>query len=332
MTMKTRYFVIVSLLVLAVGLGTGLLSYYVGFPTSASTRQGGPAELQFVPSGASLVAFADVHEIMTSALRQKIRTVFPQKEDGQREFASQTGINIETDIDRVTAAIMPTHAPDGKLSGLVLARGRFDAVKIEALMRDHGGRVEDYKGKRLVVGDASQGSPSFSLAFLEPGLVAVGTSNVVRTAVDLTGGGPSVTTNEEIMNLVRDLDSGNTWAVGRFDALVSQATLPSDLTQQLPAIQWFSASARVDAGVRGVFRAETRDENSAVSLRDVIRGAMALATLQSSTRPELDALLRSLELGGTGKTVALSFDLPSELLDALGPLAKSAKPPVHMAH
>jgi len=38
MTTKTRYFVIISLLVLTVGLGTGLLAYYVGFPTSALQR------------------------------------------------------------------------------------------------------------------------------------------------------------------------------------------------------------------------------------------------------------------------------------------------------
>jgi hypothetical protein len=35
MTVRTRYFVIVSLLVIVVGLGTGLVAYYVGFPTSA---------------------------------------------------------------------------------------------------------------------------------------------------------------------------------------------------------------------------------------------------------------------------------------------------------
>ena len=52
MTTRTRYFVITSLLVLAVGLGTGLLAYYVGVPgglrsaatapTSSSTCPGTP--------------------------------------------------------------------------------------------------------------------------------------------------------------------------------------------------------------------------------------------------------------------------------------------------
>ena len=35
MTTRTRYFVIASLLVTGVGLTTGLVAYYVGFPAGA---------------------------------------------------------------------------------------------------------------------------------------------------------------------------------------------------------------------------------------------------------------------------------------------------------
>ena len=72
---------------------------------------------------------------------------------------------------------------------MVLARGRFDDVKIEALMREHGGQVEDYKGKRLVVADIAEHPTSFAVAFIEPGLVGVGTAALVRQAIDLHQGG-----------------------------------------------------------------------------------------------------------------------------------------------
>src|SRR4030095_6207495 len=107
MTARTRYFVVASLLVLGVGLGTGLVAYYVGFPAGAFTRAGGPDELQYVPRNATVVAFANVNEIMTSELRQKLHTVLPMPGDGQKEFQEKTGINIETDIDRVVATITP---------------------------------------------------------------------------------------------------------------------------------------------------------------------------------------------------------------------------------
>ncbi len=330
MTTKTRYFVIASLLVLTVGLGTGLLAYYVGFPTSALSGGDGPDELRFVPADASLVAFANVHEIMTSPLRDKLRSLLPGRADGQQEFADQTGINIATDIDHVIAAVMPPREGSGRVrgSGMMLARGRFDAVKIEALMREHGGRVEDYKGKRLIVGEQREQRPSLSLAFLEPGLIALGGSNLVRTSVDLAGGGSSVRINEEVMTLVRDLDSGNAWAVGRFDTLASQVALPSGVSDKLPAIQRFSATAQFDTGVRGVFSAQTRDEESAKSLRDVVNGFLALAKLQASARPEFGGLVRSLQLGGTGNAISLSFDAPAEVFDALGSILRASRPSV----
>src|SRR5882762_8851410 len=157
MTTKTRYFVIASLLTLGVGLGTGLVAYYVGFPAGAVGRRGGPEELEYVPRDATVIAFANVHEVMTSELRQKIRHAVPLKEGGRQELERETGINIETDIDRVVACVNPdpggTNMPG---AGMVLARGRFDEVKIAALMREHGAHVESYNGKRLIVADVNK--------------------------------------------------------------------------------------------------------------------------------------------------------------------------------
>jgi hypothetical protein len=334
MTTRTRYFVIASLLVLTVGLGTGLLAYYLGFPTSALSRAGGPDELQFLPADAALVAYADVHEIMASELRQKVRATLPMKEDGQRQFENQTGINIETDIDRVIVAVSPAREASVPPPGapIVLARGRFDQVKIEALMREHGAQVEQYKDARIIVGEPHQGQPTISLTFLQPGLVAIGSANLIHSAVDLKSGGQNITTNDEVMALIRDLDSGNAWAVGRFDVLASQAKLPAQVSEKLPAIQWFSASALIDSGIRGTVRADTRDEEAANALRDVVRGIMALAKLQTPSQPALGTVMNSLQLGGSGKTVSLSFEVPADVFGALGALAKPQQAPAPLNH
>jgi hypothetical protein len=323
MMARTRYFVVASLLVLGVGVGTGLVAYYVGFPAGAFTRQGGPDELQYVPSGAAVIAFANVQEVMASELRQKLHQALPFPADGQHEFQNRTGINIETDIDRIVACMTPDNSTNAHGAGMVIARGRFDEVKIESLMREHGAHVEEYRGKRLVVADVDTHPTSFAVAFVEPGLIAVGTTNIVHSAVDLhqTGDNPqtgvvSVTGNEELMNLVRSLDGGNAWAVGRFDSLMSHARLPEGVANRLPAITWFAVSGHVNGGLRGTIRAETRDEEAANNLRDVVRGFMGLAKMQAGSRPEIQLMLQSLELGGTGKTVSLSFSVPAEVFDA----------------
>ncbi|PYP35673.1 MAG: hypothetical protein DMD48_13920 [Gemmatimonadetes bacterium] len=341
---------IVSVLVLGVGLGTGLVAYYVGFPAGALGRQGGPEELAYVPRDAAAIAFANVHEIMTSELRQKLHRALPMQENGQQELQNQTGINLETDVDRVVACLYPdrdgTNTPG---AGMVLARGRFDEVKIEALMRDHGAHVENYNGKRLIVADpkdlvdASAGdiaahghSASLSLSFIEPGLAAIGSTKLIRSAVDLhrAGNNPrtgleSVTGNDALMNLVREMDSGNVWAVGRFDALTAHTRLPEAISSRLPAITWFSASGHINGGIRGVVRAEARDDEAATNLRDVVRGFLALAKMSAGSRPELQLMMQSLELGGTGRTVALSFSVPAEVFDVIGAVTNKGFKPAH---
>jgi hypothetical protein len=312
MARRTRYFVIASLLVLTVGLGAGLVAYYVGFPTAFA--QQGPDELQLIPRDAALVAYANVHEVMVSNLRDRLRSAIPDKPDGQREFEEHTGINIETDIDHVVASLAPSGSQVP--SGLVIATGRFDQVRIEALMREHGAAIEDYKGRRLLV--ANHDPITLSLAFIEPGMVALGTTDLVRNAIDLKDGGESVRANSEIMTLVRSLDRGNVWAVGRFDALAAQANLPPRVARELPPITWFSVSGHVNGGILGELRAQTRDEESAKNLRDVVQGALALARLQSDAHPEIAPVVRTLQLGGTGSTVSLSFEVPAAVIDLLG--------------
>jgi hypothetical protein len=232
---------------------------------------------------------------------------------------------------------------------MVLARGRFDETKIEALMREHGAHVETYNGKRVVVADPQDvpsgidpddkprhPRPSLSLSFMEPGLAAIGSTRLIKSAIDLhkAGNNPqagleSVTGNEELMNLVRSLDNSNAWAVGRFDALRTQSHLPANVLSQIPAISWFAVSAHINGGLRGTLRAEARDDEAANNLRDVVRGFMALAKMGSGAKPELQAVMQSLELGGTGKTVSLSFVVPAELFDVIGLGANKGKPAAH---
>jgi hypothetical protein len=315
MTKSTRYFMAGSAAVMAAGLCTGLVAFYGGgfqpvWASSVST------ELVCVPADATMVAYADVRSIMDSELRQQLKQAIPTP-TGQQEFQEKTGIDIDRDIDYVVAAM--TSVDSGRPSGLVVARGRFDAVTLEALAREHGGTVEEYKGKRLVSSPAEH-TEQITLAFLEPGLVAVGSSSAVRHAIDAATSATSITSNDEMMNLVKDIESGNNaWAVGRFDVLVSRGQLPQEVAQHIPPVKWFAAAGHINGGVSGLLRAEANDEESAQRLRDVVRGFLALAQLQGQNDPRIASLASSMQLSGDGKTVALSFSVPAEILQLMTP-------------
>jgi len=328
MTHRTRYFLMGSAGLMAVGLCTGLIAYYGGLPsfTAAAT---GPQELRYVPAEAALVGYANVRDVMTSDFRQRVHNVIPRHEREQHELEKHTGINIERDIDHVVAALVNVETNAKNSAGMVLARGRFDSVKLEALAREHNGTVEDYKGKRIIRSPEAQASRGPAIAFLEPGLVALGDHATLLRAIDTyAGGGQNVTTNKELMGLIGDVEgASNAWAVGRFDSLPARANLPAQVTAQMSAMRYFVAAGRVNGGINGTLRVEARDDEAAKNMRDVVTGILALARLQAGARPELNAMVQSLQLTGTGKTVALSFNIPAQVIDAFAPKPKAVQPP-----
>lgn len=312
MTKRTRLFFFFAVGILVVGLGTGALASYMGIQNLVLIGGNGPAELAYIPADARIVGFANVREVMDSELRQKLMQANPGAVDGSNKFLEETGIDIRSDVDSVVGAL--TGEADAKNARpLMLVRGRFDHSRIESLVRQKGGVVSEYQGVRFL----TEPNDEFGLAFVEPGLVAVGSAAAVRRALDAKATGTDVTDNADVMRHIKEVDGGNAWAVGRFDALTGGRQLPAELANQLPAISWVSISGNINGGVQGIVLAEARDDAAANDLRDVVRGFVALARLQAGKRPEFSTLLNSLELGGQGKAVSLGFAVPPELIDAI---------------
>lgn len=331
MSKRTRYFVAISGAILAIGLGTGLVASYMGLPVSVFSSAAGPDELQYVPADAAVVAYANVREVMNSDFRQRFKEVEPSTEQ-KNEFEEKTGLNFEQDIDSVVAAVLANTslATRPEKSFLILARGRFNAAKLEALALEHGAQVTDYQGKRLIThhdsGNATDTiDDDMGVGFVEADLIAFGSVPAVRASIDARRENRSVVSNNEMMKLVNELDSANAWAVGRFDAIANQAGFPDEVRAHLPAITWFSAAGHINGGVSGQFKAEAKDDESAKNLRDVLGGFLALAKMQAANKPAMQQLADSLIVSGDGRNVALSFTIPTEVLDVLEGLAKGRK-------
>ena len=335
MTKPTRLFVLVSGGILVAGLGTGLVAAYVGgFQNLSILGNSGPDELSYLPDSSKVVAFANVREIMDSELHQKLKDLAPRNDSGMARFEEETGVDVTRDVDYVLAAI------GGEASGttpgepLIVARGRFDTVRIEGLVRSKGGTVQDYRGVRLLsVVETNGGTNNMrgALAFVEPGLIAMGADTAVRRAIDAEKGDvPNASSNADIVRLVKTAGEGNAWVVAKFDALSSGGQIPPEVLQKLPAINWLTVTGHVNGGLRAAVRAEARDDASAQNLREVLQGILALAKLQTGQNNEFAALTNSIELGGDGNTVSLGLSVPMELVDkliALRAAAAALQPP-----
>jgi hypothetical protein len=323
MSKSTRYFLTGAAVVVLLGLGTGLVAFYNG--GMPGVRQTSDADLAYLPANAQAVGYADVRTIMSSEFSQKLRQILPTGEEKEK-LQAELGVDIERDIDSVAAAYVGGSSPfDG---AIVVVRGRFNTGQIEALATQHGATAGEYKGIRLLTmpaenqGDATTHHPSAGIAFLEQGVLAFGEESGLKAAIDAGASGDDIRKNAELMAVVNDVrSSGNAWFVGKFDAITGNAAIPDPIRDHIPPIDLFALSVHVNGGLRGAVRADARDEKAAEQLRDVVRGAVAAGRLMSGQNKQMDAMLSSLQITGSGKTVGLTFALPTEFLDVLNGIA-----------
>jgi hypothetical protein len=329
MTQRTRYFLLGSSLVLIVGLCTGLVAYYNGsLPVRSSTV--GPAELAYVPAGATAVAYANVHDVMNSDFRKRLHQAIPTGEEKDK-LQQELGLDIEHDIDSVVAGYTGSMTTGNGASkeGIVLVRGRFNAAKIEAEVTQHGGAAQQYGNKKMFVmsedhpnGQGADASGQAAVAILEPTLLALGNLNAVKKAIDAGSTGQNVTKNADLMKYVGDLSGSNTaWAVGKIEGVGTNTDIPQQARDQLANIQWCMVSAHIDGGVSGMARAIARDDQAGDNLRDVVRGGLAAARLMAGKDARIDAVINSVQVTGTGKDVGITFVVPNEVLDMINGLA-----------
>ena len=315
MKKRTRVFLFAAAGVLVVALAIGL----VAWATRVSAAGGASEDLAYVPATARMVAYIDVRGLTNSPFHDRLRQLQRSTPAGQDALEAQTGIRIDTDVDGLLIASTAVDVPVERAQGsLLIARGRFDAVRIEGLMRSKGGQVDLYKGKRLVT--LANGANDGTLVFAEPGLLVFGPQASVRGSLDAKAApAAGIASNREFMAFVNDVSQGTAWSVAKLDTASGGTPLPPAVLSQLPPIDWIAASGRVDTGLHGFVRAEARDVQSAESLRDVVQGFLALAKLQGGRDPAYRSMLDSVALSAVGKSVSLTFDVTPAVLDLLTP-------------
>jgi hypothetical protein len=329
MTRRTRAFLFASGLIVAIGLGTGLVAVYSGGLLDNRTQA--LSEFSYVPSDATVLAYANVRHIMASEFRQRLRSVLPDTREKDRLLA-ETGIDIERDIETVVAGFSP--ATGERPTPVAILRGRFDATRIEKVAVSHGAAVEDYRGRRLLrapVGDGPRESGERSqqpaIAFLESNLVALGDLDAVKRAIDTAERRDTVRSNTELMAFVDDVaKSSHAWVAGRADAVGDHESFPEAIREPLGTIQWFALGAGIDRTVTGRLRAEARDPKAGEELRNMVNGALSMARMMAGKDARWSGLLDSVQATGTGSAMELSFTVPPEALTYMGDAAADHLP------
>ncbi len=281
-----------------------------------------PQLLALVMPDAVVVSGANVQQAETSQFGQFVLQQIQANDTGLQKLIAATGFDPTKDVSETLAASNGTAQ-----TGLVLARGTFDAAKFAAAATLQNAVLETYDGATII----EDPNKKFGLAFPTSSIAVAGDLADVKAALDRMNAPASL---PAALTVQINTWSGteDAWAIstvplstfhhgdakGRAAAPPSAATVPGLNGQGVfQAIQ--SAAGGVTFGTNDVITAQATADNAqdAQSMADALKLLASLAQLQASKEPAAAQLAQSLQVTTNGTSLNLSASIPEATLEQL---------------
>jgi hypothetical protein len=318
---RSRLVFFAAMTVVVVGVAAGVGALWLS-PARAAV---GPlvGEALILPADAKFVMGFDVKRFAASPFYERFKAQRGMKPEALAELEAKTGLDPARDLDQIVIAGTGVRG-----AGVAVALGHFDLYKlgraIEASGKAHG---TSYEGV-TVYNFSEESKQQLSLALVDESTLVLGpTDQVTQALASRTRGETPLKTNTELMARVEKIQPGSTfWMVGDQSLL---ASLPTSIpapgasagggSVALPSLVGLTVTGDLDPQVSVAVTGEAKDAAAAKNLADVVRGLVAMASLQAAQKPELSQLASAVSVATEENRVLVSARIPYETLDALQP-------------
>jgi hypothetical protein len=325
---RSRMVVFASMLVVGVGAVAALGALYLD-PARAAV---GPLEAEglALPADSKFVMGLDVRKFVASPFYARFATERGQaRPDAFGELEDKFGLNPERDLDRVIIAGRDTSGMK-KDPGIAIVTGRFDRYKLgRAAEEKPGVTTKNHQGTAMYLYNEGQKGAT-AIAFLDDDTLALGSQAAVESVIaNRADGAQGLRGNPKLLALIEGIKPGSTFWVAGDQSLLSK--MPSAIPggaggagMQLPSLRSMVVTGDLDPVVALQITGETADAASAQSLADIVRGLVAMASLQGQQKPELRQLASAVSVPTEADRVLVNARFPYELLDSLQPKKRDA--------
>jgi hypothetical protein len=144
--------------------------------------------------------------------------------------------------------------------------------------------------------------------------------------LDVGGGDAASALEGPLTGWINELPLDDTfWCVGSSEVAFARfMNRQGDDSPRIPPVQSFAVSGTLSSEVSMIARGRASDPEAARKLADVVRGAIALGSLQQESPPELQAILDSVQIEVLENEVLVSAAFPYETLRRLASYRKEA--------
>jgi hypothetical protein len=300
-----------------------------------------PPQALALPSGTRFVMGLDVKRFVASPFYEKYSSAGgASRLRAFSELEEKTGINPERDLDQVYAAGSQAGVSGRSGDGIVVVVGRFDRYKVARAIETEkrGVTSKNVQGTTVYLfNEDRSGRGSGAAAFLDDETLVMGTQPSVEQVVTARARGEApLRENTALRSLLESVKPGSTfWMVGDQTLLSNMPrTIPgpggpgTSQSLELPALKSLVVTGDLEPQVSLDVTGEAADEAAARNLADVVRGLVALASLQASQKPELKQLASAVSVTTEASRVHVAARVPYEVLDSLQPRRSAPAPPV----
>jgi hypothetical protein len=267
-----------------------------------------PSLVNLVMPDAKVLAGMDVERAKTTPFGQYVLTTFAQEDGKLARFIEATGFDPRRDIREILVAATGTDR-----SALLRVKGRFDPVRLQQVLERLGGLKTEHQGVTLVM--SKRGNEA--LAILDEETVIGGHPDAVRAAVDRRSQG-SILSPALAVKVNQLSTSQDAWVVADDVSQLTKAVNtegPID-AEAIRKVQQASAGVKFGATVQVTAEAVAETTQDASALADVAR-LLAQIALMRNKNPEAAAVLRSLNVTASERTVNLTVSIPQEQMERI---------------
>jgi hypothetical protein len=323
----------------------GVIALYGSRRWSGSGNSPRDELLAQMPTDASAVVYLDLEELKQSPFLAELYKWAPQAkaDPDYAQFLQSTGFNYETDLSRVSIAVLK-HGQESAL--FAVAEGKFDRKKISAYASQTGTR-ESRNGREIFSVPVSGSVRRITFTFLRNNRIALTNEAGLESALSAPRGDSDAQAWHERF---RRLAGSPVFAVVRQGAAAGaalSARAPGGLqSPQLSALieqlLWITVAGKPDDDrLRVIMEGEGTSDAPTRQLSDVLNGLLVLAQaglhdqkmrqqLQPDVREAYLEMLKSADVSqidrGETKSVRLIFDVTPQFLEAARASMPAASP------
>jgi hypothetical protein len=299
-----------------------------------------PPQILSLPAGTRYVMGLDVKRFVASPLYTRfVSARAANRPQAFAELEEKTGLNPERDVDQIYIAGSQAAVPGRGGDPLVAVVGRFDRYKVSRAIETgkKGVTSKNLQGTTVYLFNEDRaGQGTAAAAFLDDNTLVMGVQPAVEQTVTARARGEApLRNNTALLGLLEGVRSGATfWMVGDQTLLSNMPkAIPgpggpgTSQSIDLPALKSLIVTGDLDPQVSIDLTGEAGDEPGAKNLADVVRGFVALASLQAGQKPELKQLASAISVTTEATRVHVTARFPYEALEALQPWRPVAQTP-----